>query len=304
VALDGILLVDKPGGITSAGVVRDVKRAHRLKSIGHLGTLDPMATGLLPLCIGAGTKIAQFLGAERKSYTGTIRLGVATDTLDREGQVVAEAPVPPDVASRLASTAARLTGPGEQLPPMYSAVKRQGRPLYELARAGVTVERTARPVEILHLELEPCADDPHLIRFAVTCSKGTYVRVLAEDIARELGTVGSLESLCRTEFGDFTLAEATPLADIVARPPGDLGAIPPHDALRSARRVALAPAQAFAIASGQRAGLAHIAPPDASERLAALLAPNGGLLAVLEAEEGAWALRRVVMPEASQLYRP
>jgi len=302
--LDGILLVDKPGGITSAGVVRDVKRAHRLKSIGHLGTLDPMATGLLPLCIGAGTKIAQFLGAERKSYTGTIRLGVATDTLDMEGQVVAEAPVPADVAGRLDAIAARLTGPGEQLPPMYSAVKRQGRPLYELARAGVTVERTPRPIEILSLVLDTSADDPSLITFAVSCSKGTYVRVLAEDIARALGTVGSLASLRRTEFGDFTLAEATTLAEIVSRAPGDLGPIPPHDALRSARRVAVAPAQAFAIASGQRAGLADIAPPAASERLAALLAPNGGLLAVLEAERGSWALRRVVMPEASQLYRP
>jgi tRNA U55 pseudouridine synthase TruB len=110
--------------------------------------------------------------------------------------------------------------------------------------------------------------------------------------------------LRRTEFGDFSVAEATPLAEIVARAPGELAPIPPRDALRSARRVPVAPAQAFAIASGQRAGLAEIAPPASSERLAALLAPNGALLAVLEAEHGAWTLRRVVMPEASQLYRP
>lgn len=301
-AADGILLVDKPGGITSAGVVRDVKRAHRLKSIGHLGTLDPMATGLLPLCVGAGTKIAQFLGAERKAYTGTIRLGIATDTLDVDGQVVAEAPVPDDLPSRLAEVAAGLRGHSEQRPPMYSAVKMGGRPLYALAREGVTVERAARPVEILDFELR-ATEEPGLLGFAVRCSKGTYVRVLAEDVARALGTVGTLASLRRTEFGDFALEEALPLADVLARPAGDLPVVAPLDALRSARRVPVAAAAAFAIATGQRGALETIAPPADAERLAALLAPNGGLLAVLEAEQGRWALRRVLMPEASQLYR-
>jgi len=192
--LDGILLVDKPAGITSAGVVREVKRAHRARSIGHLGTLDPLATGLLPLCVGAGTKIAQFLGAESKAYSGTIRLGVATDTLDVEGTVVAEGPVPELAAARLAEVARGLTGPGEQRPPMYSAVKQQGRKLYELARAGVTVEREPRPVTIHRLELASVPDAPGTVAFAVLCSKGTYVRVLAEDVARALGTVGTLAS--------------------------------------------------------------------------------------------------------------
>lgn len=299
---DGILLVDKPGGITSAGVVRDVKRAHRLKSIGHLGTLDPMATGLLPLCVAGGTKIAQFLGAESKAYTGTIRLGIATDTLDVEGQVIEHAPVPDDVSSRLAAVAAGLRGRSEQLPPMYSAVKMGGRPLYELAREGVTVERTARPIEIYDFELR-ATDAPDLLGFAVRCSKGTYVRVLAEDVARALGTLGTLASLRRTEFGDFAVEEALPLAEVLARAPGDLPVVSPLEALRSARRVPVAPAAAFAIATGQRGVLEAIEPPADAERLAALLAPNGGLLAVLEAEHGRWALRRVLMPEASQLYR-
>jgi len=301
---DGILLVDKPGGITSAGVVRDVKRAHRVRSIGHLGTLDPMATGLLPLCVGAGTKIAQFLGAERKAYTGTIRLGVATDTLDVEGTVVAEAPVPATCAARLAEVARGLTGPGEQRPPMYSAVKQQGRKLYELARAGVEVERAPRPVTIHHLELGPVAGEPALVAFAVWCSKGTYVRVLAEDVARGLGTVGTLASLRRTEFGEFRVDEALPLAAILARAPGDLPLVAPEDALRTARRVPVGRAQAFAVASGQRSALGGIEAPAPDERLAALLAPDGRLLAVLEAEAGRWALRRVVLPEASELYRP
>lgn len=299
---DGILLVDKPGGTTSAGVVRDVKRAHRLKSIGHLGTLDPMATGLLPLCIGEGTKIAQFLGAEEKSYTGTIRLGVATDTLDVEGTVIAEAPVPDDVAARLEAVAASLRGPGEQQPPMYSAVKIAGRKLYEHARAGETVERAARPVTIHELTLEP-DPAPATVRFAVRCSKGTYVRVLAEDVARALGTVGTLASLRRTSFGPFQVAEATPLADLLARPSGELPVLEPLAALRTARRIPVAADQAFAIASGQRAALRRLAPPAGCDRLATLLAPNGGLLAVVEAEDGHWTLRRVLMPEASQLYR-
>ncbi len=301
---DGILLVDKPSGITSAGVVREVKRAHRVRTIGHLGTLDPLATGLLPLCLGAGSKIAQFLLTERKAYTGTIRLGVATDTLDLEGTVVAEAPVPELDEAQLAALARRLTGPGEQRPPMYSAVKRQGRPLYELARSGVTVEREARPIEIYRLELRPVAGAPGTIEFAVACSKGTYVRVLAEDVARELGTVGALATLRRTEFGDFRIEEATPLAEILARPPGDLPVIPSLEALRGARRVPVDAPRAFAVASGQRTALCGIAPPRAGERLAALVAPDGRLLAVLEAEAGRWVLRRVVLPEAAQLYRP
>lgn len=300
--IDGILLVDKPGGITSAGVVRDVKRAHRLKSVGHLGTLDPMATGLLPLCIGDGTKIAQFLGAEEKCYTGTIRLGIATDTLDVEGQVVAQAPIPADFAARLDAVAASLRGPGEQLPPMFSAVKIAGRKLYEHARAGETVERQPRPVVIHELSLEP-GTDPDTIRFAVRCSKGTYVRVLAEDVARALGTVGTLASLRRTGFGGFDVAEAHPLAELVARPPGDLPLLDPLSALRGVRRIPVAAAQACAIASGQRGALARIEPPGAGDGLATLLAPNGALLAVVEADGGRWALRRVLMPEASQLYR-
>ncbi|MBY0275786.1 tRNA pseudouridine(55) synthase TruB [Candidatus Binatia bacterium] len=300
---DGILLVDKPGGITSAGVVRDVKRAHRLKSVGHLGTLDPMATGLLPLCIGDGTKIAQFLGAEQKAYTGAIRLGIATDTLDVEGQVVAEAPVPDGFAARLAGVAAALIGPGVQLPPMYSAVKIAGRKLYEHARAGETVERAPRPVVIHELTLEPDAEVA-TIRFAVRCSKGTYVRVLAEDIAKALGTVGTLASLRRTRFGEFDVGEAEPLAAILARPVGDLPVLDGLAALRSVRRISVEASQARAIASGQRDALSRIAPPQGCDGLATLLAPNGRILAVVEAEGGRWTLRRVLMPEASQLYRP
>ena len=155
--IDGILLVDKPAGATSADVIRALSRRHRLKGVGHLGTLDPMATGLLPLCLGNATKLAQFLGAESKAYTGSIRLGIATDTLDVTGREVARADVPPIDAAQLGEVARRLSGEQHQVPPMYSAVKFEGKELYKHARAGTTVERTARPVFIEHFELKPAA---------------------------------------------------------------------------------------------------------------------------------------------------
>jgi tRNA pseudouridine55 synthase len=188
---------------------------------------------------------------------------------------------------------------------MYSAVKIGGRKLYEHARAGETVERQPRPIVIHELTLEPGAatDPPDTIRFSVRCSKGTYVRVLAEDVARALGTVGTLASLRRTGFGAFDVAEAHPLADVVARPAGDLPVLDSLSALRSVRRIPVASAQACAIASGQRDALARIEPPAQDDGLATLLAPNGALLAVVEACDGHWTLRRVLMPEASQLYR-
>lgn len=298
---DGILLVDKPSGLTSAEVVRTIKRTHRLESVGHLGTLDPMATGLLPLCVGAGTKIAQFLAAESKAYTGRIRLGLSTDTLDVTGQTIARAPVPWISADQIAGVAAALRGPQAQVPPMFSAVKVGGRELYKHARAGVAVERTPRSIVVESFELVRVADD--LLDFSVRCSKGTYVRVLAEDVGRALGTLGTLESLRRTEFGSFGIADAVPL-DRLLRPGADLPVIDLLAALDGARRLDVDGPTAFAIAAGQRDSLRRLSPPAAEERLGAVVAPDGGLLAVVAREGEAWRLSRVLMPEAVQLYRP
>jgi tRNA pseudouridine55 synthase len=298
---DGILLVDKPGGATSADVVRVIKRRHRIESIGHLGTLDPMATGLLPLCLGAGTKIAQFLAAESKAYTGTIQLGVRTDTADVTGQELERAPVPGFDGARLSSAAASLSGPQIQLPPMYSAVKVGGRELYKHARAGAVVERTPREVTIESFELERIADDR--LAFSVACTKGTYVRVLAEDVGRALGTVATLASLRRTRFGPFGIEAATPLTDLEA-PESELPLIGVLLALRDVRHLAVDEPTAFAIAAGQRGGLRRLSPPVAGETFGAVVAPDGNLLAVVAHEGGSWRLRRVLMPEAVQLYRP
>ncbi|MFM7142163.1 MAG: tRNA pseudouridine(55) synthase TruB [Alphaproteobacteria bacterium] len=297
----GILLVDKPEGPTSADVVRAVKRRFRPSAIGHLGTLDPMATGLLPLCIDGATRIAQFLATERKAYVGRIRLGRSTDTLDRTGKTTGEASVPPIDPVALASLATRLVGPGVQRPPMYSAVKQGGRELYKLAREGIEVEREPRPIEIFSMSLAPVPDDPAALDFEVDCSKGTYVRVLAEEVAGRLGTLGCLESLRRTGFGSFSIGRAKPLAEILELP--ELPLVAPREALRPTREIEVDRGAAFAIAAGQREALGRLDGPRSGERLGTVIAPGGRLLAVVEADGGAWRLRRVLDPEATRLYR-
>lgn len=299
--VEGILLVDKPEGPTSADVVRAVKRLLRPAAIGHLGTLDPMATGLLPLCVDGGTKIAQFLSAERKAYRGRIRLGSATDTLDRTGRVVATAPVPALEQSRLEEVAASLTGPSLQRPPMYSAVKVGGRELYKLAREGVEIEREERPIVVHSLALERVDGDATAIDFEVDCSKGTYVRVIAEEVGRRLGTVACLDALRRTRFGDFRVEDARPLAEILGG--GPLPLVAPRAALRPAREIHVDRGTAFGIAAGQRGAMARLDPPSPEDRLGAVIAPGERLLAVVEAAGPSWALRRVLLPEAAQLYR-
>lgn len=297
----GILLVDKPEGPTSADVVRAVKRRLRPAAIGHLGTLDPMATGLLPLCIDEGTKIAQFLAAERKAYTGRIRLGVATDTLDRTGRAVATAAVPSRDDARLAALAQGMRGTSAQRPPMYSAVKVGGRELYKLAREGVEVERAERSIEIHALELAAVPGDDAALDFSVDCSKGTYVRVLAEEIGRRLATVACLESLRRTGFGAFRIEEAQPLDEILAA--GEARVLAPRAALAGIRELRVERATAFGIGAGQRAALGGLPRPGPGDRLAMVIAPGERLLAVVEASGGVWSLRRVLLPDAAQLYR-
>lgn len=207
--MHGILIVDKPVGPTSAEVVRRVKRRYRLKT-GHLGTLDPFASGILPLCLGEATKIAQLLSGADKEYVGELQLGQRTDTGDLTGSVVGEAEVPENVAQLLGLVPAKLGGKRLQTPPMYSAIKQGGVPLYKLARRGVVVEREPREVEIEFIGLELVSRDR--VEFHVQCSKGTYLRVLGEEIAEVLGTVGHLVQLRRVRFGPFDLSRAVPLS--------------------------------------------------------------------------------------------
>jgi tRNA pseudouridine55 synthase len=208
--MDGIILVDKPAGITSAEAVRRIKKRVKPSRVGHLGTLDPFATGVLPIMIGEATKLAPFLEGGDKEYSGLIRLGAETDTLDREGRVVRTAPLPELTDERLAAVAARFTGAIEQVPPVFSAIKRAGVPLYRLARRGEeVVPPERRTVEIKRLDLR--AEGADGIRFTALCSPGTYARSLARDVAAALGTAGYLYELRRLRNGAFALDDASAL---------------------------------------------------------------------------------------------
>ncbi len=208
--MDGIILVDKPAAITSAEVVRRIKAAVKPARVGHLGTLDPFATGVLPILIGEATKLAPMLEGGDKHYEGTIRLGVETDTLDREGKPAREAPISEFDDAALATIAAQFTGSIEQVPPVFSAIKRAGVPMYKLARKGGDIEAPPpRKIEMKHLVLT--AGGPDTIRFSAICSPGTYMRSLARDVAIAMGTAGHLSELRRIRSGRFALDDAIAL---------------------------------------------------------------------------------------------
>jgi tRNA pseudouridine55 synthase len=191
----GIVLLDKPAGLSSNAALQRVRRLFGAAKAGHAGSLDPLATGMLPICLDEATKIAGEILSNRKRYRFAIALGARTATGDAEGEILERAAVPPLGPDAMEAVLAGFLGPSRQIPPMYSALKRAGRPLYELARAGVTVVREARAIEIEALTL--LAWEGPRLELAVVCSKGTYVRVLAEDIARALGTCGYVAALRR-----------------------------------------------------------------------------------------------------------
>lgn len=205
----GVIVVDKPRHVSSAVAVEIARKRLGTKQVGHGGTLDPLATGVLPLAIGAATKLASFLLSEDKSYVADAELGRATDTLDRTGAVVAEAPWQHVTREQVLAALAARVGEHDQVPPMYSAIKVGGVRLHELARAGEDVERAARKVRIDSLELV-VFEPPH-VRIAIACGKGTYVRSLVADLAADLGTVAHLTELRRTRAGRFGLDQAVAL---------------------------------------------------------------------------------------------
>jgi tRNA pseudouridine55 synthase len=289
----GVLLLDKPEGVTSAGVIRALKPRLARSKVGHLGTLDPFASGLLPLCLGEATKVARYLLAEHKAYDGTIRLGTATDTLDREGATVETQAVPALDAAALDALAARFVGRQQQVPPMFSALKRGGVPLYKLARKGIEVEREPRDVEITRFSLAAVAADR--IEFSVACSKGTYVRVLAADVGRALGTVAHLERLRRTRVGRFTVEEATSLAGIEAMPAGaPLPLLDVRTVLAEYRSFEAAADVLARLRQGRQDVLAAF-PRPAADETALVLDPLGSVAAVIEARgPGPWRLVRLL----------
>ena len=206
--IHGVLLLDKSAGHSSNDALIKAKRFLNAEKAGHTGTLDPFATGLLPLCFGEATKFSQDLLEADKTYEATIHLGLRTDTGDTEGQILETLPV--DVScAQIDAVLKKFRGPIQQIPPMYSALKRDGKPLYEYARAGITLEREARAV-VIHL-LEVIDFTAPFLRLRVRCSKGTYIRVLGEEIGAALGCGGHLSALRRTQVGSLILRDALTL---------------------------------------------------------------------------------------------
>jgi len=212
-ALDGALLVDKPAGPTSHDVVDAIRRKFGLKKVGHCGTLDPNATGLLIIVLGRGTKLSERLMGDDKVYEGTIKFGEATDSFDADGELTHSLPVPPLSLEELNTEAAHFIGDLMQVPPMVSAVKKGGVPLYKLARKGIEVEREPRLVHIYNFRFTDYSEP--LGTFKLACTKGTYVRSIAHDLGQKLGCGAHLATLRRSASGKFDVAEALPLAEIL-----------------------------------------------------------------------------------------
>ena len=251
-AVDGVLLLDKPVGLSSNDALIKAKRFMNAKKAGHTGTLDPFATGLLPLCFGEATKFSQDLLEADKTYLATVHLGITTNTGDTEGETIATGDVNV-TREQIEAVLPQFRGPIMQVPPMYSALKRDGKAYYEYAREGITLEREARPVTILTLELVDY--QAPFLKIEVTCSKGTYIRVLGEDIGHALGCGGHLNALRRTQVGALTMDGMVTLETIGAHAaPVEL--LAPVDALLSSfPALALSDELARRFLQGQRLAL-------------------------------------------------
>ncbi len=217
--MDGIILIDKPAGYTSHDIVAIVKRAYRLKKVGHTGTLDPLATGVLPLCINAATRLAGLIINEDKAYEVTLRWGVETDTFDADGQVVATYPIPTDVTDQLHATLSEFSGAILQTPPPYSAVKVDGKPLYWWTRNGTPKVVPPREITVHDIRvLEASADSASL---SIACSKGTFIRTIVHDLGKRIGCGAHVTALRRTRSGMFDIKNAVSLDDIKKAAPNE-----------------------------------------------------------------------------------
>lgn len=255
--LHGIILLDKRIGVSSNQALQEVRRLLNANKAGHTGSLDPLATGVLPLCFGEATKVSALMLDDDKRYTVTLRLGVMTDTGDSEGKIVAEMPVPDFDRQRLLECLQDFSGEIEQVPPMYSALKHQGRKLYELAREGITIERQARRISIYQLNLLDF--DQEYISLDVACSKGTYIRSLAEDIGQALGSCATVTALRRTAAGMFKIDQTHEWPQLQAMSEDALRGllIPVDTPLQQIPPITLSDEQAARILQGQQIPFQH-----------------------------------------------
>ena len=291
----GLLLVDKPEGPTSAYVVGRVKRILGAKKVGHLGTLDPFASGLLPLGIDDGTKIAEIFLTAQKSYRGVIALGVETDTQDSTGKVIETREVPALADRELEKLRQAFTGTLMQTPPMFSALKKHGVRLYRLARKGQTVDRAPREIKVESLRL--WTQGAEEIGFEVTCSKGTYIRTLAADMGQSLGCGAHLKTLRRLSCGHLSVENAIPLGEIEnAKARGEVPLLSLNEALSRFRAVSLDSHGVSSLRMGRQEVLAGLGAPKEGEKIVRLLDPEKNLVALANWSDEAgrrWRLFRM-----------
>lgn len=284
--MDAIFNVLKPPKMTSHDVIGFLRRALNTKKIGHGGTLDPDAAGVLPVFAGSATRLLEFAVEGRKEYIAEFTLGAQTDTGDDSGEVVKTLSVPQFTQEQLLAVLARFIGPQLQLPPMYSAIKINGKKLYQLARQGVEVERTARPIEVYKLELLHYTETSFTVR--VACSKGTYIRVLGEDLATALGTCGTMSFLLRTQVGAYTIDKAFTLQEIAANPDGC--AAEPLTAVDALPKLRVNARQAARITNGVRTTLAGTA-----DGRYVLLGPADEFLGIVRCEQERLQAEKILM---------
>ena len=283
----GLVVVDKPAGITSHDVVARCRRIFGQRQVGHGGTLDPAATGVLVVGLGGATRLLRFLGVLPKSYEGEVVLGVETTTLDAEGETVATHDMAGVTLDDVRAAAAAFVGEIDQVPPMVSAVKVDGRRLHELARAGMEVDRAARPVVIHRFDVGP-GSEPGVLAISVECSSGTYGRALAADLGAALGGGAHLRSLRRTAVGPFGLARARPLDEV-----GPDAVLPPLEAVAHLDRVTVDPGTAARVSHGAVISREDVAM--AGEGPWAVVDGDGALLAVYEGRPDGTAKPSVVL---------
>lgn len=294
--LGGVLNIDKPAGMTSHDVVYTLRRLTGIRRIGHTGTLDPLATGVLLLCIGRTTRLSEYLIGQDKRYEATIRLGQETNTYDAEGEIVAEKPVTADMDA-IEAALAHFRGPISQVPPMFSAIKKDGRPLYELARKGIEIERPSRDVTIHNLDLLDWT--PPNLQIDVTCSSGAYIRSLAHDLGQLLGCGGHITALRRTAVASFTVDQAIPLKELTAENFAEK--IQPADsAVAHLPAIQFSNEEAIALQYGQQVTREEDNFDAPLDSLARAYNETGLFIGIIAAASGYWQPRKILVPSDSK----
>lgn len=289
---EGLLVIDKPGGITSHDVINQIRRLSQIRRVGHAGTLDPLATGILLVCLGRATRLIEYLVGQPKTYVGTVRLGQRTNTYDAEGEITQQQPVTV-TETEIAAALSHFRGNIQQTPPLFSAIKKQGQPLYKLARRGETVVLEPRLVTIYELEMIRW-ESPH-VTMRVVCSAGTYIRSLAHDLGELLGCGGHLAALRRTAIGMFDLNAAAPLASLTSDNWHN-HLLAPEEAVRHLPRLDLTDFQADMLQKGQ---LPH---REAAQPVMALLRgydERGRFLGIISPWRDSWKVEKLLPPHPS-----